>query len=129
MERNVISCLEDAKYQESILRIVYTIKTTEIGEKLIRPISAYDMSRTDKKLFLEKGRKKMKRKTRKIINSVSEIQKFMSEDEERAWWVDHDFSEKFYKELKDTAKQFDELLPLPLSRVSKNWPMVKSFNS
>lgn len=67
---------------------------------------------------------KVKRKTRKIVNSVSEVPKFVSEDEERAWWADHDFSEKFYKELKDTTKQLDELLPLPRRRASKKSAQV-----
>lgn len=61
----------------------------------------------------------MKREMRKRINSVSEIPKFKSEDEERAWWAGHDFSENFYEELRDTTSQLDEALPLPRRRTSK----------
>jgi hypothetical protein len=61
----------------------------------------------------------MKKEGRKIINSISEIPRFKSEDEERAWWADHDFSEQFYKELDDTTTQLDEILPLPKRRVSR----------
>ncbi|HLG28588.1 MAG TPA: BrnT family toxin [Candidatus Brocadiales bacterium] len=54
-ERHILlgRCEISGKY----LRIIYTIRTTEAGEKLIRPISAYEMSRTDKKLYLRKGGK------------------------------------------------------------------------
>ncbi|MBI3814587.1 MAG: hypothetical protein HY279_09015 [Nitrospinae bacterium] len=61
----------------------------------------------------------MRKKERKIIDSISEIPKFKSEDEERAWWADHDFSEKFYNELEDTTNQLDKILPLPKRRASK----------
>ncbi|MEW6214539.1 MAG: hypothetical protein AB1478_04950 [Nitrospirota bacterium] len=61
----------------------------------------------------------MKKEERRIINSIREIPKFKSEDEERAWWTDHDFSEQFYKELDDTTNQLDEILPLPKRRVSR----------
>ena len=36
----------------------------------------------------------MKKRERKIIDSIREIPKFESEDDERAWWADHDFSEQ-----------------------------------
>jgi hypothetical protein len=61
----------------------------------------------------------MKKKERKIIDSISEIPKFKSEDDERAWWADHDFSEKFYSELEDTTDQLDKILPLPKRRASR----------
>ncbi|MBI3814586.1 MAG: BrnT family toxin [Nitrospinae bacterium] len=40
------------------LRIIYTIRASALGEKLIRPISAYEMSSTDRKLYLRKGGKR-----------------------------------------------------------------------
>lgn len=61
----------------------------------------------------------MKKKERKIIDSIADIPKFKSEDEEMAWWADHDFSEKFYNELENTTEQLDEILPLPKRRVFK----------
>ena len=64
-------------------------------------------------------KRKNKKEERKIINSLSEVPLFESEDEERAWWADHDFSEKFYSELDDTTDQLDELLPLPKRLVQK----------
>ena len=65
--------------------------------------------------------KEMKKKERKIIHSISEVPRFESEDEERAWWADHDFSEEFYSELDDTTEQLNELLPLPKRRKQKRF--------
>ncbi len=59
----------------------------------------------------------MKKRERKIIDSIREIPKFESEDDERAWWADHDFSEQFYKELEDTTNRLEEILPLPKRRI------------
>lgn len=63
--------------------------------------------------------KEDEKKERKIIDSITEIPKFESEDDERAWWADHDFSEKFYRELEDTTDQLDKILPLPKRRASR----------
>ncbi|MBM4137681.1 MAG: BrnT family toxin [Nitrospira sp.] len=54
-ERHIL--LGRSEISGKYLRIVYTIRTTLHGEKLIRPISAYEMSNTDKKLYLQKGSK------------------------------------------------------------------------
>ncbi len=55
-ERHIL--LARTEISGKYLRIVYTTRTSAQGERLIRPISAYEMSNTDKKLYMRKGGKK-----------------------------------------------------------------------
>jgi hypothetical protein len=52
--------------------------------------------------------------TRKIIHSLEEIpDHFASEDEERDWWAEHEFSEELLNSLEDTTSELDIIAPLP----------------
>jgi uncharacterized DUF497 family protein len=55
-ERHIL--LGRSEISGKYLRIVYSVGITSQGEKLIRPISAYEMSNTDKRLYLKKWDKR-----------------------------------------------------------------------
>ena len=56
-------------------------------------------------------------KRMKIIHSLDEIpERFESEDAERDWWAEHDYSKELYESLPDLTSELDEVSPLPKSR-------------
>jgi hypothetical protein len=59
----------------------------------------------------------MKKKTkyeRVVIHSLEEIPAhFASEDEEREWWAEHEFSDELWDCLDDMTAELDEIAPLP----------------
>lgn len=59
----------------------------------------------------------MKKKTkyeRIVIHSLDEVpQDFESEDAERDWWAEHEFSDELWDSLEDMTAELDEIMPLP----------------
>jgi hypothetical protein len=49
------------------------------------------------------------------IFSLDEIPDFATEDEERDWWAEHEFSEELLESLPDLTHELDEIAPLPES--------------
>jgi hypothetical protein len=57
---------------------------------------------------------KVKKIKRKVIYSLEDIpDHFESEDEEREWWADHEFSEELLNSMEDTTAELDKIAPLP----------------
>ena len=56
-------------------------------------------------------------KRMKIIHSLDEIpERFESEDAERDWWAEHDYSKELYEALPDLTSELDEAATIPKSR-------------
>ena len=60
-----------------------------------------------------------------VINSLDEIPQFENEDEERAWWATHEFSDELWDSLPDASDELDEILPLPDGQKSRRKPVIQ----
>jgi hypothetical protein len=47
------------------------------------------------------------------IYSLDEIPDFQSEDEERDWWVEHEFRDELRDSLLDATEELNRIAPLP----------------
>lgn len=50
---------------------------------------------------------------RKPIYSLDKIPEFQSEDEEREFWAEHEFSDELWDSLPDAAEELNRIAPLP----------------
>ena len=55
-----------------------------------------------------------------VINSLDEIPDFASEDEERAFWAEHEMSDELWDSLPDAAEELNRIAPLPDASSSKS---------
>ena len=61
-------------------------------------------------------------KRMKIIHSLDEIpDHFESEDAERDWWAEHDYSKELYESLPDLTSELDELAPQVPNKQRPGW--------
>jgi len=74
------------------LRIVYTYHTIHRGAASAP--RKRSRNETLRETVVCPTMKNPKHKTWKIIHSLSEIPQFASEDEEREWWAEHEFSDE-----------------------------------
>ena len=63
-----------------------------------------------------------------VINSLDEIPTFASEDEERAWWDTHEFSDELWDSLSRVSPTDLPIRQIPRAQVS-SWDELPDFRS